>query len=128
MLNLRSQLNISVVSDQIGGPTYVGCIAKTLVQIIKGIDAGLMVEWGIYHYSGRPNVSWFEFAQSIFAQAKHARWIDSIPCLHPVSSAHYLTNVERPKNTCLANYKIYQVFGVKSCNWELGLKSIFNKR
>jgi dTDP-4-dehydrorhamnose reductase len=61
---------LSIVSDQFGGPTYAGDIAKVIIDIIKKIEADTPIKWGVYHYSGIPYVSWFEFAQNIFAKAK----------------------------------------------------------
>ncbi|OEF64195.1 dTDP-4-dehydrorhamnose reductase, partial [Vibrio cyclitrophicus 1F175] len=57
---------LSIVGDQFGGPTYAGDIANTLIQIAKRIHQGDAVKYGVYHYSGLPHVSWFDFADAIF--------------------------------------------------------------
>ena len=59
----RSEL--SVVDDQIGGPTPAVRIAQACIKIAHDlvIDPN---KQGIYHLSGQPDVSWFEFAKTIF--------------------------------------------------------------
>ncbi|MFA0026286.1 dTDP-4-dehydrorhamnose reductase, partial [Vibrio sp. 10N.261.49.A5] len=67
MLRLaESRDALSVVGDQFGGPTYAGDIASTLIQIAKCITQGDTVEFGTYHFTGLPHVSWFDFAEAIF--------------------------------------------------------------
>ena len=47
MLSLSETLNeISVVSDQIGSPTYAGDLAEVLIQIVLSSSTN----YGVYHY------------------------------------------------------------------------------
>ena len=70
MLRLaKTRDTLGVVADQVGGPTYAGDIAKALIQIAEKIIAGEKVEYGVYHLTGEPYVSWYEFAKAIFAEA-----------------------------------------------------------
>ena len=58
---------ISVVSDQIGTPTYAGDLAEIIIQIINTKTE----KYGIYHYSNEGVASWFEFAKEIFKLTKN---------------------------------------------------------
>lgn len=66
MLRLSETRNhLTVVDDQIGGPTCARDIAHACVLIAKKlIDEPAKA--GIYHYSGQPDVSWCQFANAIF--------------------------------------------------------------
>lgn len=49
---------LGVVADQFGGPTYAADIAASLITITKAIRLKNCANFGIYHYSGEPHVSW----------------------------------------------------------------------
>ncbi|MBD1578030.1 dTDP-4-dehydrorhamnose reductase, partial [Vibrio sp. S11_S32] len=69
MLKLgKERETLSIVGDQFGGPTFSGDIASALIKIAEQIQSGSEA-WGVYHFSGSPHVSWFEFAEAIFEQA-----------------------------------------------------------
>lgn len=116
---------LGIVADQEGGPTYAGDIAKTLIHIIKHYAAGNKTEWGIYHYSGAPHVSWFGFAQQIFAQVeKAAIYNKSIPLVKAITTADYPTPAKRPANSKLDCSKIETSFGITPCDWQTALRDI----
>ena len=60
--------SLSVVADQIGGPTPARDIARACLMIAQQLQEDPSKS-GIYHYSGAPSVSWAGFATSIFMQA-----------------------------------------------------------
>jgi dTDP-4-dehydrorhamnose reductase len=65
MLGLASEHGeLKVVADQVGCPTYVGHLAKALVELAES-DA-----YGIHHVAGAGACSWFEFATEIFRQVE----------------------------------------------------------
>jgi dTDP-4-dehydrorhamnose reductase len=65
MLGLAGERDeLRVVGDQVGCPTYVGHLARALVEL-AGSDA-----YGIHHVAGGGACSWFEFATEIFRQAE----------------------------------------------------------
>jgi len=127
MLRLgRERDSLGVVDDQRGGPTYAGDIAAAIITIIQRIPREAFEDWGIYHFSGFPYVSWFGFASSIFAEAEKQGLLNSSPVLTPLSSEQYPTPAERPKNSCLDGGKITRVFGVEPSNWSGALKQLTN--
>ena len=65
MLNLgKTHDSLTVVSDQIGTPTYTYDLAKLLVDMLE------KEEYGIYHATNEGGyISWYDFAVEIFRQA-----------------------------------------------------------
>ncbi|CAH6921571.1 dTDP-4-dehydrorhamnose reductase [Vibrio chagasii] len=115
---------LSVVGDQFGGPTYAGDIANTLVQIAKRINQGDTVDYGVYHYSGLPHVSWFEFADAIFDVAIEQHFLTKKPDLISISSVQYPTPAKRPNNSRLSTEKISRVFAIEASDWVSNLKKV----
>ncbi|OSN11288.1 NAD(P)-dependent oxidoreductase [Lonsdalea iberica] len=115
---------LSIVGDQVGGPTYAGDIAAALIRMVEFIEAGNTPEWGVYHFSGMPYVSWFEFAQAIFEQAGKAALLASLPTLTSISTSEYPTRAKRPANSRLHCQKIQRQFGIAPSDWQSALNNI----
>lgn len=115
---------LSIVGDQFGGPTYAGDIASTLIQIAKRITQGKTVEYGVYHYSGLPHVSWFDFADIIFDVAVERGVLANKPSLTSITTDQYPTPAKRPYNSRLSTEKITLGFSVKASDWKVALKNI----
>ena len=115
---------LSIVRDQFGGPTYAGDIADALIQIATRIEKGDEVEYGIYHYSGLPHVSWYEFAKSIFDKADEFGITTKKPSLTSITTDQYPTPAKRPSNSRLSTNKINDVFSIKASDWQAALNNI----
>jgi len=118
----EDESSISVVSDQMGGPTYAGDVAVAIIKMIDKIKHFLSTDWGVYHYSGEPYVSWLEFAQEIFkihSNGEHKRLE-----VMAISSTEYPSKAKRPANSRLSNQKIVECLGVEPSNWRRALKDI----
>jgi dTDP-4-dehydrorhamnose reductase len=115
---------LSIVGDQFGGPTYAGDIASTLIQIAKRINQSDVVEFGVYHYSGLPHVSWYEFADTIFDVAVEQGVLANKPSLTSITTDQYPTPAKRPSNSRLSTEKITLGFSVEASDWKAGLKNI----
>ena len=108
---------LTVVADQIGGPTPAREIAAACLQIAKQLIQDT-TKSGTYHFSGAPDVSWAKFAQEIFSQA------DRTMTVNPISTVDYPTPAKRPLNSRMDCHSTEQVFGVRRPNWHDGLKEI----
>ncbi|MEZ9191542.1 dTDP-4-dehydrorhamnose reductase [Vibrio sp. 10N.286.52.F8] len=115
---------LSIVGDQFGGPTYAGDIAGALIQIAKRINQGNAVEYGVYHYSGLPHVSWFDFADTIFDVAVEQGVLAKKPSLTSITTDQYPTPAKRPSNSRLSNEKIIQGFSVEVSDWKAALNNL----
>jgi dTDP-4-dehydrorhamnose reductase len=121
----RTRDTLGIVADQEGGPTYAGDIAKALLAIAKHYAEGNPTPWGIYHYSGLPHISWFGFAQQIFAEAERAGIYEKpTPQLNAITTSEYPTPAKRPANSKLDCSKIERAFRLTPSNWQTALKNI----
>lgn len=121
MLRLASQsLPVRVVNDQVGCPTYAGDLAAALVTLAVLAQTG-DAEAGIYHFAGDHAVTWFGFAQAVFAQAVELGVLERAPALKAISTAEYPTTVKRPAFSALDCSKI-NALGVASSDWQLGIR------
>ena len=122
MLRLgRERDGLSIVGDQRGAPTYAGDIADALIQIAQHITQGKATEYGVYHFSGSPYVSWYQFAEAIFQHAQQQGILPTIPQLNAITTAEYPTPAKRPANSCLQLSKIQQAFAIAPSDWQHAL-------
>lgn len=112
---------ISVVSDQIGTPTYARDLAKAILYIIS-IKA---YDYGTYHYSNLGEISWFDFSKAIFEMRKSN--INVIP----IKTKDYPTLARRPKFSVLDKTKIKNTLQIEIPHWRDSLMeaiSNYNER
>ncbi len=125
MLRLaKDRDSLGIVGDQFGGPTYAGDIAKALIEIANQILAGKENAFGVYHFTGKPYVSWYEFAKAIFAEAELQNILEKSPLVNRIATSDYPTPAKRPANSRLDLTKIKQVFNIEPSDWQAALKNI----
>jgi len=105
--------DLMVVNDQFGGPTSAESIAKVLLHLANAHKE----QWGIYHYSDLPFVSWFEYTRIIFKQALINDGNFKVPVLTACTSAELNNKSARPKNSRLNSDLIERLFSIKQNNW-----------
>jgi dTDP-4-dehydrorhamnose reductase len=95
---------VSVVCDQIGGPTYAGDLAQAIFLCLtsnlekKGIQ--------VYHFANEGVISWYDFAKAIME-------ISGKPCaVFPIFTGEYPAKAPRPA---------YSVFNLRKTKTELGI-------
>lgn len=122
LLKLGSEREtLSVVSDQIGAPTYAP-------HLVEGALAGL--DWalsfprfpsGIYHLCGQGWTSWHGFATAIFEEARGRGWNLQVREVKAIPSADYPTPAARPLNSRLSLEKTGRILGITLPSWRVGL-------
>ena len=121
MLRLsKSNDVLSVVDDQIGGPTCANDIAKTCVLIAQAL-VKYPEKTGVYHYAGQPDVSWYQFAKVIFEK------LGVSTSVQPIPTSSYLTLASRPLNSRMDCSDIEKVFGITRPNWDEGIAKILDE-
>lgn len=121
MLRLaQSRSNLSVVSDQIGSPTYAPHLAEALVHIANRlVDEPDHHFGGVYHLVNRGYASWFDVATFIMAAAaKRGRPAAQVSA---ISSDQYPTRVRRPANSRLDCTKARNTFDLELPHWTHGI-------
>lgn len=108
--------HLSIVADQIGGPTPARDIAQTCLAIAQGLASGQ--SGGVYHYAGAPDVSWADFARAIFAAAGRDVAVTDIP------TSQYPNPAKRPLNSRLDCSSLARDFGVERPDWRAGLAEV----
>lgn len=118
--NVRGELGI--IGDQFGGPTYAGDIAEAAICIGKQYKNE--IESGVYHFSGYPHVSWYEFACEIFSAARINLNEHKTPMLNEIEAVEYPLPAARPTNSRLNCDKITKEFAIKQSDWKHALTGI----
>lgn len=118
MLRLGAERDaLSIVGDQIGGPTPARAIAHACVEMAEALCADPSKS-GTYHFSGAPDVSWADFARAIFAEAGLGVAVTDIP------TADYPTPATRPLNSRLDCSAVTDAFGIARPDWHAGLSDV----
>lgn len=121
---MRERQSVSVVNDQIGSPTYAEDLARALVSLVVAPAHA----FGTYHYVGRGECSWYDFAQEISSQGQRLRIIDDSCAISPVSSEQFPRKAVRPANSRLNTDKIRLGYGISPQNWQQSLAAYLSKR
>lgn len=101
---------LSIVGDQIGGPTPADAIARAALTMTEAMLAGH--PGGIWHIAGTPHVSWAEFADWIFTCAGRQVVIT------PIATTDYPTPARRPLNSRLDCATLTRDFALLAPDWK----------
>lgn len=123
MLRLGQERDeLRVVADQWGGPTHATDIAITLLATARAMREQTL-DAGIYHYSGQPFCSWYDFANAVFACAKEAGL--RVPTsVIPITTADYPVPAKRPANSALDSQRLCSALGVPASDWHAGVQQL----
>jgi dTDP-4-dehydrorhamnose reductase len=111
---------LSIVNDQIGGPTEAGDIAGALLTIAGQFHAG-KGKTGIYHFAGNPDCSWADFATEIFKQSDSSVNITGIP------SSDYPTPATRPLNSRMDCTTLETDYNIERPDWRTSLARVLKE-
>ncbi|MFT5419554.1 MAG: dTDP-4-dehydrorhamnose reductase [Candidatus Endobugula sp.] len=129
MLKLAGEhKELSIVSDQVGRPTYVGHIVDVIVTLVERYDRQAVIPWGIYHCSSLGEVSWHQFAQHIFDLAYRQGRLPQLPVLSAIASSSYPTSAPRPMYSVLNTNKLEALLGRRMPSWGEGLEDLLAKQ
>jgi dTDP-4-dehydrorhamnose reductase len=115
MLRLASERDeVSVVTDQVGCPTWTGHLAPALVELAERRG-----DVGLFHGAGDGSCSWNEFAIEIFDRAH-------VPCrVLPATSETFKRPAPRPAWSVLGTERDP---GVTLPSWQEGLQGHLDER
>ena len=116
---------LGVVADQHGAPTSAEGIAKALINIAERAHKD-DIEWGIYHFSGKPFTTWHGFAEAIFAGAVKRGIVPYDVTVSAISTADYPTPAQRPANSRLNCNKITQGLSIEPDDWNRQLGKVLD--
>jgi dTDP-4-dehydrorhamnose reductase len=117
---------LTVVADQRGCPTAARDIAKACRDVaLRCASAPGQAPYGVYHFAGAGEASWFELAAAIIDI--RAVWRAKSPQVVPVRSADYPTRAARPLDSRLDCSAIVREFGVSLRPWREALEETIDR-
>jgi len=106
----KERKQLTVVSDQIGSPTYTADLAVLLADMI------VTDRYGTYHATNEGICSWYDFASAIMTEA-------GLDCqILPITSDQYPSKVKRPLNSRLSKTSLDQAGFSRLPTWQDALK------
>ncbi len=113
---MRSRDEISVVSDQIGTPTWTMTLANSVLDVIR------KEVYGIHHVSDSGAASWFDFAVAI-ADISRRNGLLARDCrVHPISTDEFPTPAVRPSYSVLDKRSTWAEIGTEAPHWTHSLE------
>ncbi|MCR4734987.1 MAG: dTDP-4-dehydrorhamnose reductase [Treponema sp.] len=130
MTKLMNSLDsIKVVNDQFGTPTCACDLAATILKLIdKSENAKEIIgpksapAFGIYHFSGLGQISWYDFAEEIYKLGKKYKKIEANCKVEACTTEEFAAKVKRPHYSVLSKDKISKELKIKIPNWQLSLE------
>jgi len=116
MLRLGGERDqLSIVSDQIGSPTYAADLAAAALGLFRE-----KAKPGIYNFANSGVCSWYDFAHAVFE-------LSGTDCkLKPIRTEQYPTPAKRPSYSVLDTGKVTEVVGAPR-HWREALKECLGK-
>ncbi|WP_336515704.1 dTDP-4-dehydrorhamnose reductase [Pollutibacter soli] len=109
---------INVVQDQVGSPTYAGDLADAIMHIVSLGDKAAP---GIYNYSNKGVISWYDFAVAIKDEIK------SSCVVNPIPTSSYPTPAKRPAYSVMNTEKAETKLGLTIPEWRKSLSVCISK-
>lgn len=128
MIRLFSEKSeLSIVSDQIGAPTYAHDLAEESLKALSVALSETRFPSGIYHLANTGFCSWFEFADRILEALEEAGVPLKIKDLLSIPSSQYPTAAKRPLNSRLSLNRFKTTFGFEPRPWQVALQDCMSK-
>src|SRR3989338_1037737 len=110
----QGQTEFKVVRDQCGKPTFKEDLAQTVLWMIDNKEKlGSGVYYATNETESSRGISWYEFAQEIFAVAHDTGIIAQKPRVMPCTTAEFPRPARRPMYSALTNTKLPKMRGWK---------------
>jgi dTDP-4-dehydrorhamnose reductase len=117
---------LTVVPDQRGCPSAARDIAQACLDIAMACAAAPeQAAYGIYHYAGSGDATWFEFARAIIDVA--ADRLGRSPQLLPIRTIDYPTPAVRAADTRLDCTAVARAFGIEPRPWQQALQDTIDR-
>jgi dTDP-4-dehydrorhamnose reductase len=117
---------LTIVADQRGCPTAARDIAKTCLGIaMRCASDKERAPYGLFHFAGAGEATWFEFATAIVGAA--AGRLSKVPEIVPIRTIDYPTPAIRPADTRLDCSRVVREYGVMLRPWRKALEETINR-
>src|SRR5215831_4789848 len=117
---------LTVVADQRGCPTAARDIAKVCLDVaMRCAVEPERAPYGIYHFAGAGEATWFEFAKAVVELA--ADRLSRSPQVLPIRTVDYPTPAVRATDTRLDCTAVVREFGVELRPWRRALAETIDR-
>jgi dTDP-4-dehydrorhamnose reductase len=118
MLRLMGERDLlTIVSDQIGTPTYASSLAGALWSL------GQKRASGIHHFTDAGVASWYDFAIAIHEEALGLSLLERPVEVAPIPTAAYPTPARRPAFSLLDKSDTWSALGGPAPHWRVNLRA-----
>ncbi len=119
---MREKEQVSVVSDQIGTPSWANGIAAAVWGLIEANAPG-----GLYHWTDLGVASWYDFALAIQDEALARGLLTRAIPINPIPSAAYPTRARRPAFSVLDSSAIRALIEAPARHWRHNLRTMLDE-
>lgn len=113
---------LSVVTDQVGTPTWAHGLAEALWAAI-----GKPELQGTYHWSDAGVCSWYDFAMAIYEEARAIDLLASPVSIRPINASDYPTPARRPAFSVLDKTLSWRDLELEPVHWRQQLRAMLNE-
>ncbi len=113
---------LSIISDQVGTPTFSGDLASVIWALLK------TDHYGMYHYSNTGQCSWYEFACEIVECLQQRDNELKVKQVKPIATKEYPLPAQRPEYSVLSKNKIASATGIIVPSWKWSLRKYLDER
>jgi dTDP-4-dehydrorhamnose reductase len=119
---MREKDQISVVSDQIGAPTWAASAAAAIWGLID-----VKASPGIYHWTDLGVASWYDFAVAIQDEALARGLLSRAIPIMPIHSGEYPTRARRPSFSVLDSAGTRSLIQAPARHWRHNLRMMLDE-
>ena len=129
----KERTELKVVDDQRGTPTWTDDLAEAIFKLLAVVDAPHASSltphrpYGIYHFSGEGECSWYQFAVEIIDQARKSESLQ-VQNILPIPTEGYPLPAQRPKYSVMSKEKYKAATGMQVRDWQESLRNYFLER
>jgi len=115
---------LTIVADQWGCPTAARDVAEACLTVaLRCVGEPARGPYGLYHFTGAGEATWFEFAKTIIELAHLSRPVEVVP----IRTSEYPTRAARPADTRLDCAAVIGDFGIEPRPWHEALEETLGR-
>lgn len=118
---------LRIVDDQWGTPTSAQSIGDCLIALVNQYSRRRSLPWGIFHFAGGPDTSWYGFASEIVRQAREMGIIEGEVDVRPIPTSEFPTAAPRPVDSRLNGRRAREILGCSGAEWKKDLSQVLRR-
>jgi dTDP-glucose 4,6-dehydratase len=122
----NEQASRMVVTDQRGTPTWAYVLCTVICAFYERSHSDRPATYGIYHFSGKGDISWNDFAHEIYRKGTELGLVNNVCEIKPCTSDLFPAKVRRPPYSVLDKTKIERELGIIVPDWQESLSKFLS--